>query len=340
MGKQGKIQASSWYDNRSKPLDPEVIKLAFDDARLIEYFVPTDTLGVDQGTALLMPANIGAKTAKGVWVTGAHIAASDPGFEAYTAGLKPTAEGLFLYHFCSALGCKARTQKDAFLSHISKFRVLNIAAAEKLTYGQEMLAEYKKSFEGEPVDTGAGIGDLGDSSGAEDAAVQQALGRSRAPETGKSSGAPPPADGLHSHSIWSNALRGADPGKVEPTTPDQIALDRALANSLLRHMAAGDLQAGVDAAGKAGSAAPPGLSSGPPPPKFNNPALAQHLGCGLPPLRVPGLDGSPFGKALGGAPNPATLRATMALRERQVAPTAVMVFHLCLRSRRPAPART
>ena len=37
---------------------------------------------------------------------------------------------------------------------------------------------------------------------------------------------------------------------------------------------------------------------------------------------------------------PATLRATMALWERQVAPTAVMVSHLCLRSRRPAPART
>ena len=53
MGKQGKIQASSWYDDRSKPLDPEVIKLAIDDARLIEYFVPTDTLGVVQGTALL-----------------------------------------------------------------------------------------------------------------------------------------------------------------------------------------------------------------------------------------------------------------------------------------------
>ena len=190
------------------------------------------------------------------------------------------------------------------------------------------------------MDTGAGIGDLGDSSGAEDAAIQQALGRAKAPATGKSSGAPPPSDGLHAHSIWSNALRGADPGRVEPNTPDQIALDRALANSLSRHMASGDLQAGVDAAGKAGSAEPPGFSSGPPPPKFNNPALAQHLGAGLPPLRVPGMDGSPFAKLLEELRTPATLWATMALRERQVAPTAVMVFHLCLRSRRPAPART
>ena len=305
MGKQGKVQASSWYDIRSKPLDPEVIKLAFDDARLIEYFVPTDTAGVDQGSALLMPADIGAKTAKGVWVMGAHIAASDPGFEAYSSGLKPTAEGLFLYHFCSSYGCTARTQKGSFLSHIAKFRVLNIAAAEKLPYGQEMLAEYKKSIEGETVDTGAGIGDLGDSSGAEDAAVQQALQRSRAPGTAKASGAPPPADGLNSHAIWSNALRGADPGTVSPNTEAQIALDRALANSLARHLAAGDMQAGVDAAaGKANTSGAPGTSTGAPMPKFNNPALAQRFGNGPPPVGGAGGNMPALGAAPAGAPNP------------------------------------
>jgi len=306
MGKQGKVQASSWYDVRSKPLDPEVIKLAFDDARLIEYFVPTDTVGVDQGSALLMPADIGARTAKGIWVMGAHIAASDPGFEAYSSGLKPTAEGLFLYHFCSSFGCTARTQKGSFLSHISKFRVLNIAAAEKLPYGQEMLAEYKKSIEGESVDTGAGTGlDMGDSSGAEDAAVQQALQRSRAPQTAKTSGAPPPADGLNAHAIWSNALRGAEPGTAAPNTEAQIVLDRALANSLAKHLAAGDMQANVDlAAGKANSSAVPGASTGAGMPKFLNPALAQHFGHGPPPKGGAGGGTPALGAAPGGAPNP------------------------------------
>ena len=121
MGKPGKFLGSPWYDIRMRALNPEVIKLAFNEARLIEYVVPTNVLGVDQGTALLTPADVGAKTARGVWVTGAHVSASDPDIEVDTARLKPTAAGLFLYHFCFARGCKAHTQKDAFLSHITKF---------------------------------------------------------------------------------------------------------------------------------------------------------------------------------------------------------------------------
>ena len=66
MGKQAKWQVSSWYDIRSKPLDPDVIKMAYEAGRLIEYFVPTDFLGVDQGTALLVPGDAGVKTHKGI----------------------------------------------------------------------------------------------------------------------------------------------------------------------------------------------------------------------------------------------------------------------------------
>ena len=273
MGKLAKVQASSWYDVRAKALDPDVLKHAVRDGRIVEYCVPTDVDGIDQGCSLFVPVDGGVRTNKGLWVTGVHIAASDPDFENYAAGMRPTGEGLFLFHFCSSASCGAHSQRESFLSHIKKFRLLSIAAAEKLGYGQDMLAEYRSSISGAPA--GAGV-DLGDSSGGEEAAIRQALKRGGTPSAGAADGAPPANEGLNTQGIWAHALRGGELGPVEANTDHQMALDAQLANSLQRHLTAGDVQAGIDAqAGKAPSPAkPPGRL----PFQFQNAALASFVG--------------------------------------------------------------
>ena len=162
-----------------------------------------------------------------------------------------------------------------------------------------------KTSDGAPTDAGAGVGDLGDPSKAEDAAVLQAFRREPPLSGPKAGGTPPAVDGLQSSAIWANALRGAELGAVEADTDHQRALDATLANNLSKHLSAGDLQAGVDAvAGRGRGAGVPGAGAGAPligQPQFRNAGLARQIAGGAP--TPGGLGADP---RLGGlAPGPA-----------------------------------
>ena len=74
---------------------------AFKAECIIEHFMPSDIVGVDQGSALWVPADAVVKTCRGIWVTGSHTAASVRGFEAHGAGFTPIEEELLLIGECT-----------------------------------------------------------------------------------------------------------------------------------------------------------------------------------------------------------------------------------------------
>ena len=123
-------------------------------------------------------------------------------------------------------------------SHAEKFRLLDIAAAKKLPYGQDALLDFQATLDGYPDSAQKGEAKGGASSG-EDAVVVAALGK---PAIAKPKG--PGDSGLASEAIWSEALRGQP--RVSPNVPQQIQSDAKLAGELARHIAAAEHQAKAD----------------------------------------------------------------------------------------------
>ena len=92
--------------------------------RLIQYEVAGAEPGTFQGQAFMASGGEGSATKSGVWLPGAHVAASDKDLDAWMDNLEVSDSGLLLYHFCAKAKCRAKSSDHDVASHITSFRLM------------------------------------------------------------------------------------------------------------------------------------------------------------------------------------------------------------------------
>ena len=101
-----------WHSLTKDELDLEVLVLAHRTKRLILYEVMGAEPGTFQGQAFVAPGTEGLVTKSGLWMPGAHIAASYRDQDAYMDDVDSGDFCVLLYHFCMHAHCKAKSSKD------------------------------------------------------------------------------------------------------------------------------------------------------------------------------------------------------------------------------------
>ena len=105
---------------------PAILAEAAASDRLIEYEAPGPERGTRQGLALVGVGGGGQATKVGIWVEGAHIAASDRAFDDFMSNQESVASSwLLLHHLCSGSPCGVRSRAKDASCHIDSFRLLS-----------------------------------------------------------------------------------------------------------------------------------------------------------------------------------------------------------------------
>ena len=142
-----KGKTSRCFSAARKDVSPDILAEAAASDRLIGYEATGPERGTRQGLALVAVGGGGQATKAGIWVEGAHNAASDRAFDDFMSNQESVApSGLLLYHFCSGSPVGVRSRAKDASCHIDSFRLLSAQDASKLPWATEEVKDFYENL--------------------------------------------------------------------------------------------------------------------------------------------------------------------------------------------------